>query len=68
MRERLSVRIDAELLRELRSLSKAGGTPINALVGEALADLLAKYRRAGVMKHYHRSVAKFGPLYERLGD
>ena len=42
--------------------------PIDALVDEAFADLLAKHQqpRTHVVSAYRESHARFGPLYEKL--
>jgi predicted transcriptional regulator len=43
MRETLSTRLDAHLLRKLRALAKHEGRQLQDLVEEALADLIDKH-------------------------
>ena len=63
----LSLAVSADLLRALEDLARREGTGLEALVGEALADLLAKHQpaapRPDVMAIYQASHAEFAPLY-----
>ena len=56
----------------LFSLAQSEGRQIQALVDEALADLIEKRRqnrpRAGVMAAYQASHEKFGQLYKKLAE
>ena len=60
--------VDPDLLERVRALAKAEQRPLDALVDEAFADLLAKHRqpRSHVVSAYEGSHARFGPLYEKL--
>ena len=60
--------VDHDLLEGVRALAKAERRPIEALVDEAFADLLAKHQqpRAHVVGAYQESHARFGPLYKKL--
>ena len=54
----------------MRDLAQSEGRQIQALVDEALADLLEKRRqgrpRPSVMAAYNASLEPFGALYEKL--
>jgi hypothetical protein len=71
-REKFATQVDAEVLAELRALSKTEGRQIQALVDEALADVIAKHRnahpRSHVMSAYQASHRRFGPLYQKLAE
>lgn len=67
-RQPLATEVDSDLLERMRALAEAERRPLNALVDEAFADLLAKHRqpRSHVVSAYEESHARFGPLYEKL--
>ena len=69
-REKFATQVDADLLHDVRVLAKEEGRQLQALVDEALADLVAKHRdgkaRPPVMNAYQVSHARFGLLYEKL--
>jgi hypothetical protein len=71
-REKFATQVNSEILAALRSLAKAEGRQLQALVDEALADLLEKRRlgrqRPHVMAAYQASHEKFGPLYKKLAE
>ena len=71
-REKFATQVNSEILAALRSLAKSEGRQLQALVDEALADLLEKRRlgraRAHVMAAYQASHEKFGPLYKKLAE
>lgn len=71
-REKFATQVDSELLTALRNLAKSEGRQLQALVDEALADLLEKRRqgrpRPHVMAAYQASHDKFGPLYKKLAE
>lgn len=71
-RKRITTQVDAELLAVVRSLARSEGRQLQALVDEALADLIEKRKqakpRAHVMAAYQASHEKFGPLYKRLAE
>jgi hypothetical protein len=68
MKAKISTRVDAALLRELRALSRSTGVNLSTLVDEALSNLLAKRSKIGFVGHYRESLEKFGPLYEKLAE
>ena len=71
-REKFATQVNSEILAALRTLAKSEGRQLQALVDEALADLLEKRRlgrpRAHVMAAYQASHEKFGPLYKKLAE
>ena len=71
-REKFATQVNSEILAALRSLAKSEGRQLQALVDEALADLLEKRKqgrpRAHVMAAYQGSHEKFGPLYKKLAE
>ena len=69
-RQKFATEVTAETLAEVREIAAAEGRPIQALVDEALADLIEKRRqgrpRPHVMEAYLRSRDKYDELYEKL--
>ena len=72
VREKFATQVDPEILSRVRELARAEGRPLQALVEEALADLLEKRRqekpRPNVMAVYQGSHGKFGSLYKKLAE
>jgi hypothetical protein len=72
IREKFATQVDSEILAAVRSLSVAEGRQLQALVEEALADLLEKRKQAKprphVMGAYLASHEKYGPLYKKLAE
>ena len=70
--ETLATEVDADLLSAVRALAQAEGRALQALVDEALSDLLAKHRqaqpRAHVMAAYDASHARYAALYQKLAE
>jgi len=62
--------VDAELLGKIRALAKAEGRQIQALIEEALADLVEKRAQVrpqpDAMAVYRASLTRYGSVYERL--
>ncbi len=71
-REKFATQVDAEILSAVRGLAQSEGRQLQALVDEALADLIEKRKqgrpRARVMAAYQASHAKFGALYKKLAE
>jgi hypothetical protein len=71
-REKFATQVNSEILASVRKLAESEGRQIQALVDEALADLLEKRRqekaRPHVMSAYQASHKKFGPLYKKLAE
>lgn len=72
VREKFATQVDGQILADLRILARAEGRQLQALVDEALADLIEKRKRAKprahVMAAYQASHETFGPLYKKLAE
>jgi Flp pilus assembly protein TadB len=71
-REKFATQVNAEILATVRSLAKTEGRQLQALVDEALADLIEKRKqarpRAHVMAAYQASHEKYAALYKKLAE
>ena len=71
-REKFETQVDSGLLAELRSLARDEGRQIQALVDEALADLIEKGSlgrpRAHVVAAVGTSHGRFASLYRKLAE
>ncbi len=71
-RMKFATQVDAELLSAIRGLADREGRQIQALVDEALADLIEKRKqgrpRTHVMSAYQASHETFAPLYQKLAE
>jgi hypothetical protein len=69
-REKFATQVTPEILSAVRSLAEEQGRQLQALVDEALADLIEKHKNARprphVMGAYFASHEKYGPLYKKL--
>ncbi|MEP6549434.1 MAG: hypothetical protein ABJD53_18390 [Gammaproteobacteria bacterium] len=69
-KEKFATQVTPEILAEVRALAHAEGRQLQALVDEALADLIEKRKktkaRAHVMSAYSASHAKYADLYRNL--
>ncbi len=69
-RQKLVTRVDSRLLAQLRRLAKQEGRQVQALVDEALSDLIVKHHptkpREHVMAAYRASLERYASLYEKL--
>ena len=69
-REKFATQVNSEVLAAVRDLAQSEGRQLQALVDEALVDLLEKRRqvrpRAHVMAAYQASHETFAPLYKKL--
>jgi hypothetical protein len=72
IREKFATQVNAKTLAALRRLAEKEGRQLQALVDEALADLLEKRRtgrpRTHVLDAYQRSHARYGELYKKLAQ
>jgi hypothetical protein len=72
IREKFATQVDPEILARVRDLARTEGRQVQALVEEALADLVEKRRqekpRPNVMAVYQGSHGKFGSLYKKLAE
>lgn len=71
-REKFATQVNAEILATVRALARSEGRQLQALIDEALADLIEKRKharpRAHVMAAYQGSHEKFAPLYKKLAE
>jgi hypothetical protein len=71
-RKKFATQVDTGILSAVRTLAHEEGRQLQALVDEALSDLVEKHRkgrpRPHVMGTYHASHEKFGSLYEKLAE
>ena len=69
-KEKFATQVTPEILAEVRALAQAEGRQLQALVDEALADLIEKRKktkaRTHVMNAYGTSHEKFADLYRKL--
>ena len=70
VREKFATQVNSEILASVRTLAQKEGRQIQALVDEALADLIEKRKntrpRPHVMAAYLASHEKYGELYKKL--
>lgn len=71
-REKFATQVRSETLATLRSLAKIEGRQLQALVEEALSDLIDKRKRARprahVMAAYEATHEKYAELYAKLAE
>ena len=71
-REKFATQVKSEILSAVRNLAEKEGRQLQALVDEALADLIEKRKkaapRAHVMGAYLVSHEKYAPLYKKLAE
>ena len=71
-REKFATQVNSKILRDVRALAEEEGRQLQALVDEALTDLIEKHKnakpRAHVMGAYLASHEKYGPLYKKLAE
>lgn len=69
-REKFATQVNSDILSAVRTLAEQEGRQLQALVDEALADLVEKHRNARprphVMGAYLASHEKYGSLYKKL--
>jgi hypothetical protein len=72
VREKFATRVNSEILLAVRALAEKEGRQLQALVGEALADLLEKRKnaapRARVLGAYLVSHENYAPLYKKPAE
>jgi len=71
-REKFATQVNSEILAAVRTLAEKEGRQLQALVDEALADLIEKHKNAKprphVMGAYLASHEKYNPLYKKLAE
>lgn len=69
-RQKFATQVNPEILSALRTLAQAEGRQLQALVEEALADLVEKHKNAKprrrVMDAYLASREEYARLYQKL--
>jgi hypothetical protein len=69
-REKFATQVNPEILSAVRMLAQKEGRQLQALMDEALADLIEKHKNAQPRQHvmgaYFASHEKYGPLYKKL--
>ncbi len=71
-REKFATQVNSKVLKAVRTLAEKEGRQLQALVDEALADLIEKRKnanpRAHVMNAYLGSHEQYGTLYKKLAE
>ena len=71
-RKKFATQVDTGILSAVRTLAHEEGRQLQALVDEALSDLIEKHRKARprphVMGAYQASYERFGSLYKKLAE
>jgi len=71
-RVKFATQVNSEILRSVRQIAQSEGRQIQALMDEALADLIEKKKqgspRSRVMAAYQGSHESFAPLYKKLAE
>jgi cell division septum initiation protein DivIVA len=71
-REKFATQVNSEILKSVRTLAQSEGRQLQALVEEALADLIDKHTktkpRNHVMAAYLASHEKYKLLYQKLAE
>ena len=69
-RQKFATQVDPDILASVRKIAEEEGRQLQALVDEALADLIEKRKhgkpRQHVMASYLASHEKYGELYKKL--
>ena len=72
IREKFATQVKSDILVTVRAIALEEGRQLQALVDEALADLIEKRAkakpRAHVMAAYQASHEKYAPLYQKLAE
>ena len=70
VREKFATQMDTALLAEVRALARDEGRQLQAVIEEAVRDLLEARRGGDVRRRvadaYQHSLGRYGALYERL--
>jgi hypothetical protein len=71
-REKFATQVNSEILSEVRSLAQKEGRQLQALVDEALADLIDKRKngkpRPQVMGAYLSTHERYSAVYKKLAE
>jgi hypothetical protein len=71
-RQKFATQVNSEILSEVRALAEKEGRQLQALMDEALADLIEKRKNAKARPHvmgaYIASHERFSSLYKKLAE
>jgi hypothetical protein len=71
-REKFATQVNCEILAEVRALARKQGRQLQALIDEALSDLIEKHKqirpRPHVMAAYLGSHERYGTVYKKLAE
>ena len=71
-REKFATQVDSDILTAVRGLAQKEGRQLQALVDEALSDLIEKHKQARprphVMGAYLASHERYGSVYKKLAE
>lgn len=71
-RQKFATQVDPDILASVREIAEQEGRQLQALVDEALADLIEKRKhgkpRQHVMASYLASHEKYGEFYKKLAE
>lgn len=69
-KQKFATQIDERVLTEIRALAKTEGRQLQAVIEEALTELLESRKRSKARPHvmaaYQASHARYAPLYRKL--
>ena len=71
-REKFATQVGSDILAAIREIGRAEGRQLQALVDEALSDLIEKRKttkpRSHVMRAYFESHDKYADVYKKLAE
>lgn len=71
-REKFATQVDSDILTAVRGLAQKEGRQLQALVDEALSDLIEKHKQARPRPHvigaYLASHERYGSVYKKLAE
>jgi hypothetical protein len=71
-REKFATQVNSEILSAVRTLAEKEGRQLQALMDEALSDLVEKHKNAKPRPHvmgvYFASQERYGRLYKKLAE
>ncbi|MEA3108206.1 MAG: hypothetical protein QOI88_2811 [Gammaproteobacteria bacterium] len=71
-REKFATQVGSDILAAVREIGRTEGRQLQALVDEALSDLIEKRKnakpRAHVMRAYSESHHKYADVYKKLAE
>ena len=71
-KQKFATQVDPDLIEAVRGIAREEGRQVQALVDEALADLVEKRRLGSPRKHvmtaYQSSIGRYGKLYRKLAE